>query len=179
LKKSIEARTIDSYVGTGYHYLLMLRELLYQIERYAPEYQKEREEIARIEEIARKSGRALSREERGEIERLNALGVISVKLGSEAEDLARRVIERCTELFKSTAEVVRHMMEEAGENEILVLNLLRSLPEFEVVYGKDAAEHLFANLFRTLDIPGGSGLEKALHFVREKCGNVSGLPLDD
>jgi hypothetical protein len=32
-----EARSIDSYVGTGYHMLLILRESLYQIEHYAPE----------------------------------------------------------------------------------------------------------------------------------------------
>jgi hypothetical protein len=32
-----EARSIDSYVGTGYHMLLILRESLYQVEHYAPE----------------------------------------------------------------------------------------------------------------------------------------------
>ncbi|HTP59163.1 MAG TPA: hypothetical protein VMM82_09615 [Spirochaetia bacterium] len=32
-----EARSIDSYVGTGYHVLLILRESLYQVEHYAPE----------------------------------------------------------------------------------------------------------------------------------------------
>jgi len=31
-----EAKSIDSYVGTGYHLLLILRESLYQIEHYAP-----------------------------------------------------------------------------------------------------------------------------------------------
>lgn len=32
-----EARSIDSYVGTGYHILLILRESLYQVEHYAPD----------------------------------------------------------------------------------------------------------------------------------------------
>jgi len=32
-----EARSIDSYVGTGYHVLLILRESLYQLEHYASE----------------------------------------------------------------------------------------------------------------------------------------------
>jgi hypothetical protein len=176
LKRSIEARTIDSYVGTGFHYLLMLRELLYQIERYAPEYEKEREEIARIEEITRKSGRALSEEEQREIERLRALGEISLKLGSEAEELARRVIQRCIELFKSTAEVVRHLVEGAGDNEILIQNLLQNLELLDTVYGKESAERIFSDLFRQRDIPGETGMEKAFHFVRERCGNVTGLP---
>jgi hypothetical protein len=34
---ALDARSIDSYVGTGFHVLLILRESLYQIEHYAPE----------------------------------------------------------------------------------------------------------------------------------------------
>jgi hypothetical protein len=177
LKRSIEARAIDSYIGTGFHYLLMLRESLYQIERYTPEYEKEREEIARIEEITRKAGRALTDEEQRELERLHALGEISLKLGTESEDLARRVVRRCEDLFKSTAEVVRHLVEGAGDNEILIQNLLRNIDLLEAVYGKGSAERIFSDLFRGREIAGDTGMEKALLFAREKCGNVTGLPL--
>ena len=36
-KDSIERLSLDSYIGTGYHLLLILQESLYQLERYAPE----------------------------------------------------------------------------------------------------------------------------------------------
>ncbi len=38
---AIDARSIDSYIGTGFHVLLILRESLYQIEHYAGESEKQ------------------------------------------------------------------------------------------------------------------------------------------
>jgi len=176
LKAGIEARAIDSFAGTGFHYLMMLRESLYQIEKYGPAYEKEREEIARIERLANMAGYDLGPEGQRELERLRALGEIGRKLGTESEDLARRVIARCGALFKGTAEVVRHLVESAGENEIMVQNLLQNSDLLEKVYGKGSAERIFSELFRGRDIDGETGAEKALAFAREKCGNVTRLP---
>ena len=40
---SIEARSLDSLIGTGYHLALILQESLYQVERYTPELEKEKD----------------------------------------------------------------------------------------------------------------------------------------
>ena len=88
MKSNIETRSIDSYIGTGYHLLQILQESLYQIERYTPELEKEKGEISRILELARSTGYKFSLEERAELERLKALDEISVKLAAEAEELA-------------------------------------------------------------------------------------------
>ncbi len=40
---AIDTRSIDSHIGTGFHLLLILRESLYQIDRYAPELDGESE----------------------------------------------------------------------------------------------------------------------------------------
>jgi hypothetical protein len=51
-----EARSIDSYVGTGFHVLLILRESLYQIEHYAPDIEGqgeiEKQQYAETEALA-------------------------------------------------------------------------------------------------------------------------------
>ena len=99
MKSNIETRSIDSYIGTGYHLLQILQESLYQIERYTPELEKEKGEIGHILELARSTGYKFSLEERAELERLKALDGISVKLAAEAEELALRIMERCETLF--------------------------------------------------------------------------------
>ena len=43
---SREARSLDSLIGTGYHLMLILQESLYQVERYTPELEKEKDELS-------------------------------------------------------------------------------------------------------------------------------------
>jgi hypothetical protein len=176
MKASIETRSIDSYIGTGYHLLLILQESLYQIERYTPELEREKGEISRILSIARASGSIWSPEEKAELERLQALDEISVNLAAESMDLAARVMERCAALFMGTAEVIRHVVASACDNEILILNLLQNQDLIETVYGEGAAERIFQELCRGRGFSGRTGVERALAFARAKCGNVTGLP---
>ena len=176
MKASIETRSIDSYIGTGYHLLLILQESLYQIERYTPELEKEKGEIGRVLELAGASGYTFTPEERAELQRLRALDGISVKLAADSEELARRVMERCETLFAGTAEIIRHYAASARDNEILVLNLVRSRDLVEKVYGEGSAEAIFSELCAGKGFHGGTGLERAMNFVRAKCGNVTALP---
>jgi hypothetical protein len=176
MKTSIETRSIDSYIGTGYHLLLILQESLYQIERYAPELEREKGEISRILELARASDSIWTPEEKAELERLKALDEISVNLAAESRDLAARVMERCATLFTGTAEVIRHTVASACDNEILILNLLQNQDLIESVYGEGAAERIFSELCRGRGFSGRTGVARALAFAREKCGNVTGLP---
>jgi hypothetical protein len=175
LKAGIETRSIDSFVGTGYHLLMILQESLYQLERYAPAYEKEQEEISRFEALARRIGYAFSQDEMSELEHLRALSAISARLSGETEQLTIRLMERCEELFKGTAEVLRHFIEGAADNEILVQNLIQNLGLFEAVYGEGSGERIFWVMFRHRGIEGSTGLEKAEAFARGRCGNTTGL----
>jgi hypothetical protein len=176
LRASIETKSLDSYVGTGFHFLMILREALYQVERYSPEYEKEQQEIGRIEELARVVGYSFSPTERGEMERIRALGGISTALDADARELAERMIERCATLFQGSAEVIRHIMTGSGDNEILIQNLLQNRDLIEKVYGSGAAELIFSDLCSGKGFVGRTGVEKAMAFARGHCGNLSELP---
>lgn len=176
LKAAIETKSLDSYIGTGFHLLLILRESLYQIERYSPQYEKEQEEIGRIEELARVVGYSLSPAERGEMEHIRALGDISASLNADARDTAERIIERCNALFKGTAEVIRHIMTGSSDNEILIQNLLQNRELIEKVYGAGAAERIFSELCSGKTFAGKTGLERAMAYARGHCGNTTAVP---
>jgi hypothetical protein len=85
-------------------------------------------------------------------------------------------MERCEALFAGTAEVIRHYVVSANENEILVLNLLTNRGLVEKVYGAGSAERIFSELCKGRGFSGKTGLERATNFARSKCGNVSALP---
>ena len=171
----LERRSLDSYIGTGYHLLLILHESLYQIERYSPELDKEKAEIARIMELARAEAPGLPPDQRAELERLRSLDEISAKLAKDSAELARVVLARCEELLKATALVIRRFGVSAKDNEILVLNLLENRDLVEKVYGGGEAEVIFTELCTGPGFKGRTGLDRALTFVRARCGNVSGL----
>jgi len=171
----LERRSLDSYIGTGYHLLLILHESLYQIERYSPELDREKAEIARIMELARAEAPGLPPDQRAELERLRSLDEISAKLAKDSAELARVVLARCEELLKATALVIRRFGVSAKDNEILVLNLLENRDLVEKVYGDGEAEVIFTELCTGPGFKGRTGLDRALTFVRARCGNVSGL----
>ncbi len=175
MKTVLERRSLDSYIGTGYHLLLILYESLYQIERYSPELDKEKAEIARIMELARAGAPGFPPDQRAELERLQALDEISAKLAVDSAELARVVLGRCMELLEGTAHVIRRFGASASDNEILVLNLLQNRDLVEKVYGAGAAEAIFAELCTGPGFKGRTGLDRALSFVHARCGNVSGL----
>jgi hypothetical protein len=175
LTAAIEMRSIDSYIGTGYHLLTILRESLYQLRQYAPEYEREKEEVAAIEDMARRLKYTFSPEEARELEHLRSLAERSMKLSAENESLSRRIIARCRDLFQGTAQVILRNLESAAENEVLVQNLLQNRGLLEKVYGAGAAEGIFRELCRGRDLVGSTGLERARSYVRKYCGNVDGL----
>jgi hypothetical protein len=175
MKTVLERRSLDSYIGTGYHLLLILQESLYQIERYSPELDKEKGEIGRIMEMARAGGPGFGPDQRAELERLEALDEISAKLAVDSAELALVVLRRCEELLEATALVIRRFGASASDNEILVLNLLQNIGLVEKVYGAGSAEAIFSELCTGSGFKGRTGMERALAFVRARCGNTSGL----
>ncbi len=177
LKARIEARALDSLVGTGFHYLMILREALYQVDRYSPAFEKEQQEIGRIESLAQAVGYSFNPAEREEIERIHALGGLSAELEADSRDLAARTIELCRTLFDRAAETVRHVMADAGDNEILVQNLLQNQDLLERVYGPGSAEAIFASVCSGRAFTGRTGLERARAFVRSRSGNLTATPV--
>jgi hypothetical protein len=175
MKTVLERRSLDSYIGTGYHLLLILQESLYQIERYSPQLDEEKREIGRIMELSRAGGSGFGADQRAELERLQALDAISAKLAIDSAEFARVVLGRCEELLEGTAKVIRRFGVSANDNEILILNLLQNRDLVEQVYGSGAAEAIFSELCAGSGSAGHTGMERALAFVRAHCGNISGL----
>jgi hypothetical protein len=172
VKASIEMRAIDSYIGTGYHLLAILKESLYQLRHYMPAQDAEKSEVAAIEEAARKAHYTFSPEEARELENLRSLAVLSRRLGAETEAMARRMIARCRDLFQGTAQVILSHLEGAAENEVLVQNLLQNRGLLDQVYGRGSAERIFSELCRGRDVAGSTGIERAQSYVRKHCGNL-------
>jgi hypothetical protein len=171
----LERRFLDSYIGTGYHLLLILQESLYQIERYSPSPDREKAEIERAMETARAGSPGSGPAPREELDRLTALEEISAKVAADSAELAQGVVRRCGELLEGTAQVIRRFGASARDNEILILNLLQHRDLLEKVYGAGSAEAVFSELCAGKGFKGRTGVERALGFVRARCGNLSGL----
>jgi hypothetical protein len=179
LTASIEMRSIDSYIGTGYHLLTILRETLYQLKNYGPAYRQEKAELAAIEDLARRLRYAFSPEEARELEHLRSLTELSTKLTAETEAMSRRMLARCRDLFRGTARVLLRTLEGAGENEVLVQNLFLNRRLLDRVYGDGSAERIFLELCRGRDVAGTTGTERARSYLGRHCGNVDLLTLDE
>jgi len=175
LRRSLVDRALDSTIGTGFHMFMILRECLYQLEVYAPRYEAELEQTERLEELAARIGSGLGEEEAHELEHIRQIVKHGQGMASYSRELAEQALERCRALFRRAAELLRHLVEEAGRNEVLVLNLLREREAVDRVYGEGGAERLFSHMFRNSDQPGATGLAKALAYARKHCGNTEGL----
>jgi len=175
VERGIEARSIDSTIGTAYHLLLILQESLYQIERYTPELEREKAEINRILQLARAPGSNLTEAELEELERLRALDEASMRAAIESEDMTLRVMERCETVYAAAAEVIRHFVTGERDNEVLVLNLLQNRELVERIYGSGGLEAIFQEIFAGTEIAGETGTERALSFARARCGNLTAL----
>jgi hypothetical protein len=175
LGRSLVDRALDSTIGTGFHMFMILRECLYQLEVYAPRYETELEQVERLEELARRLGSGLGEEESHELEHIRQIVKHGQGLSAYARELAEQALERCLALFRQAAELLRHFIESAGQNEVLVLNLLREREVVDRVYGEGGAERLFSHMFRKSGKPGASGLQKALAYARRHCGNIEAL----
>jgi hypothetical protein len=175
LRKSLVRRSIDSYIGTGFHLFMILMESIYQLENYVPQYRSELEYLQRIEDLTGRIGYEFDREEEHELDHIKQVVALCQSITSDTQELANVALERCMALFRETAEVLRHSIEEAASNEVLVLNLLKERVLVERVYGDGAWETIFSDMFRSTGTPEQSGAEKAKSFVRRTCGNIEGL----
>jgi hypothetical protein len=175
LRKSLVSKSIDSYIGTGYHLFMILRESVYQLEYYVPDYISELEYLNRVEYLTQRIGYELDEEEEHELDHIRQVVKLCQSITTDTNELAAIALERCIALFKETAEILRHSIEESGSNEVLVLNLLKERQLVERVYGPGAWEALLEHMFRSSGETGESGVEKAERFVRESCGNMEAL----
>jgi hypothetical protein len=175
LRKSLVRKSIDSYIGTGFHLFMILLESVYQLENYVPQYRSELEYLQRIERLTERIGYDFDREEEHELDHIRQVVALCQSIATDTQELANVALERCMSLFHETAEILRHAIEEASSNEVLVLNLLIQRTLVEQVYGAGSWEAILKHMFRSVGEPGQSGAEKAESFVRRTCGNIEGL----
>lgn len=175
LRKSLVNKSIDSYIGTGFHLFMILRESLYQLEYYVPDYISELGYLTRIEGLTQEIGYELDEEEEHELDHIRQVMKLCQTIATDTKELATTALERCMTLFRETAEILRHSIEESGSNEVLVLNLLKERQLVERVYGPGSWEAVLGHMFRSSGQAGESGVEKAERFVRTTCGNVEAL----
>lgn len=175
LRRSLVDRAIDANIGTAFHLFMILRECIYQLEVYVPRYGQELEQAKRLQRLALRIGFTLDEEEAHELVHIRQIVKRGKSVAIYALELAQRALERCHDLFQETAELLRHLIEEAGNNEVLLLNLLAQRPLIDAVYGPGAAEQILAHMYRQIERPGASGLEKALEQARMRCGNTEAL----
>jgi hypothetical protein len=172
---SLVRKSLDSYIGTGFHVFMILLESVYQLENYVPHYRSELEYLKRVEDLTGRIGYEFDHEEEHELEHIKQVVRLCQSITSDTQELASVALERCMVLFRETAEILRHAIEGAGGNEVLVLNLLKERALVEQVYGSGAWEEILTHMFRKVGEPGQSGAEKAESFVRRSCGNIEGL----
>jgi hypothetical protein len=175
LRKSLVRKSIDSYIGTGFHLFMILLESVYQLENYVPQYRRELEYLERIEYLTGRIGYDFGQEEEHELDHIKQVVGLCQSIASDTQELASIALERCMALFRETAEILRHWIEEASNNEVLVLNLLKERALVEKVYGSGSLETILSHMFRTTGGADESGAQKAESFVRRTCGNVEGL----
>jgi hypothetical protein len=175
LGRSLVDRALDSTIGAGFHMFMILRECLYQLEVYAPRYEAELEQVERLEELSRRASSRLGEEERHELDHIRQIAKHGQEMAAYNRELAEQALERCRALFRQAAELLTHFIESAGQNEVLVLNLLREREAVDLVYGEGGAERLFSHMFRKSGRLGTSGLAKAMAFARRHCGNSEDL----
>jgi len=175
LRKSLVRKSIDSYIGTGFHLFMILLESVYQLENYVPQYRSELEYLQRIERLTNRIGYAFGREEEHELNHIRQVVSLCQSIATDTQELANVALERCMTLFHETAEILRHSIEEASSNEVLVLNLLIERSLVEQVYGAGSWETILKHMFRAVGGPEESGAQKAESFVRRTCGNIEGL----
>ena len=175
LRKSLVRKSIDSYIGTGFHLFMILLESVYQLENYVPQYRSELEYLQRIERLTNRIGYAFGREEEHELNHIRQVVSLCQSIATDTQELVNVALERCMTLFHETAEILRHSIEEASSNEVLVLNLLIERALVEQVYGAGSWETILKHMFRAVGGPEESGAQKAESFVRRTCGNIEGL----
>jgi tRNA U34 5-carboxymethylaminomethyl modifying GTPase MnmE/TrmE len=135
------------------------------------------EQVERIGYLTQRIGYDLDTEEEHELMHIRQVAELCQGIAADTQELASIALERCYSLFLETAEVMRHSIEEAKDNEVLVLNLLQERDLVDLVYGPGAADDILDHMFRGVGGPESTGRRKAEKHARERCGNVEGLPL--
>lgn len=175
LRKSLVRKSIDSYIGTGFHLFMILLESVYQLECYVPQYRNELEYLQRIKRLTDRIGYDFDQDEEHELNHIKQVVALCQSIATDTQELANVALQRCLTLFRETVEILRHSIEEASSNEVLVLNLLTERALVEQVYGAGSWETILKHMFRAVGGPEESGAQKAASFVRRTCGNIEGL----
>ena len=174
LTASIEMRSIDSYLGTGYHLLAILRNPSTSSSTTRPPTRRRRAAVAAIDDMARRSELHLQPEEAHELEHLRSLATLSEKLSAEngtLADASSSAAGTCSRARRRSSSD----LEGAVENEVLVQNLLQNRDLLDRVYGPGRRSASSSGCAAAGTFAEATGVERAAAMRAEACGNVDGL----
>jgi hypothetical protein len=176
LRKSLLSKALDTNIRKILHILTLLKVNLHELEYYDVEYAQEHEYVLKIESLFAELKRALTDNEKHELNHIKELDKISRKIVNDTENHVKIAMQRCKSLFHETSEILLHVIQESRNNELLILNLLRERELIDRIYGFKAHEHIFSQMYAGMSDLGQTGVEKAINYCRYNCNNISGLP---
>jgi len=178
LRKSLLNKSVDSNIRRILHILTILKESFYEFQYYEIEYVHEHNYIGKIESLSNQLGHAFNDDERHEFNHIKVIDKLSRKILSDTKNHTEIALDRCRTLFYETSEILLHVIQECRRNEVLTLNLLIEKELVDKIYGSDASERIFSEMYKHLPSLGNSGLEKAINYLKDNCGNITALPED-
>jgi hypothetical protein len=178
LKKSLLNKSLDTNIGRIFHILMILKESFYELQYYDVQYTQEHDYIEKIQTILPQLGYELNDSEMHEIDHIKEIDNLSQNIMTNTRSHAEIALNRCKALFLDTSEILLHILQESGRNEVLVLNLLREQELVDKIYGLGALEKIFAKMYEQLNSRGKTSMIKAIHFLKQTGGNITGLPYE-
>jgi len=98
-----------------------------------------------------------------------------MRLSAESEALCRRMMARCRDLFRGTAQVIRRNLEARPRTRCSCRTSSRTAGCSTGSTAPAPAERIFLELCRGKDLAGATGIERARSYVRKFCGNRDAL----
>jgi hypothetical protein len=176
LRKSLLNKSIDSNIRRIFHILMILKENFYESEYHDVQYAQEHKYVVKIESLFNKPGHELNDSERHEFNHIKEIDKLNRKIITDTKNHTKLALDRCKTLFHETSEILLHIVHESRKNEILILNLLIERELVDKIYGCNAHERIFSQMYKSMPNLGNTGLEKAINYCKYNCGNITGLP---
>lgn len=175
LSRSLLNQSIDCNINKIYRKLMVLKENLYELEFYRFRYIHEHQILENALTLFRTLEHAVNENEENELHHIVELDKLSQKILYDTRNHTKMILELCNSLFKETAVVLFYKIQDSVHNEVLILNIVENLELVESLYGEGSGEKIFLKMFEGTDYSEGTGIERAHSFLRNNCGNISGI----
>lgn len=176
INKTFLNQSLDSNIHRLSRKLLVLKENLYELDSFEYRYKQEHQYSDETISLLKGYGHVFDRVEEDELNEIKKMERLNRKILSDTKSHTKMLLNLCKSLFEETAIILLHIIQDSGDNEVLVLNLFRENELVEHIYGEGASERIFTKMFKESDYPGNTGLEQAINFLTNNCNNFSVNP---